>query len=288
LQTIQFLGHVTAFRPFGSADLHLSPDTVIEYRYATSEPDSRIDQAFDSAPPDLSESGPRVSVVGYSSTIERAHHQELSLSHRVSRNSLQVAAYYDRIADPALIGVGEFASENGNVLPDLYSGTFTYQGSNFRTGGVRVVAERKLTQDLTATFDYAYGGALELTGPGASLQNIQESMATRYRHAVAGKVSGVLPKTRTHWIASYRWVNGPALTPVDLFNVSAGEAEPYLNLLIRQPIPGMGFFPGHVEALIDLRNLLAEGYVPVLGQDGHTVYLVQTARAVRGGLSFTF
>jgi len=288
LQTIQFLGHVTAFRPFGSADLHLSPDTVIEYRYATSEPDSRIDQGFDSAPPDLSESGPRVTMVSYASTVEHAHHQELSLSHHVGRNSLQVAGYYDRISDPALIGVGEFSSADGNVLPDIYSGTFTYQGSNFQTGGVRIVAERKLNQNFTAAFDYAYGGALELTGPGVSLDNVQESMATHYHHAVAGKVSGVLPKTKTHWVASYRWVNGPTLTPVDLFNVSAGQAEPYFNLLIRQPIPGMGFFPGHVEALVDLRNLLAEGYVPVLAQDGHTVYLVQTARAVRGGLSFTF
>jgi len=30
LQTIQFMGRVTAFRPFGSADLHLSPNTVLE------------------------------------------------------------------------------------------------------------------------------------------------------------------------------------------------------------------------------------------------------------------
>jgi hypothetical protein len=39
---------------------------------------------------------------------------------------------------------------------------------------------------------------------------------------------------------------------------------------------------------VDIRNLLAQGYVPVLGQDGHTVYLVQSARAIRGGLAFTF
>jgi len=71
-----------------------------------------------------------------------------------------------------------------------------------------------------------------------------------------------------------------------MFNASAGRADPYLNLFFRQPIPG--FLPGHVEALIDLRNLLAEGYVPVLGHDGRTVYLVQSARAVRGGLNFTF
>src|SRR4029077_4418290 len=41
LQTIQFLGRVTAFRPYGSADLHLSPNTVLEYDYATSLPDNR-------------------------------------------------------------------------------------------------------------------------------------------------------------------------------------------------------------------------------------------------------
>jgi hypothetical protein len=46
--------------------------------------------------------------------------------------------------------------------------------------------------------------------------------------------------------------------------------------------------PGHFEALVDLRNLLAQGYVPVIGPDGHTVYLVQSARAVRGGVAFNF
>ena len=65
LQTIQFMGRVTAFRPFGSADLHLSPNTVLEYRYATSQPDSRMEKGFDSAPADLSESGPRVSMAGF-------------------------------------------------------------------------------------------------------------------------------------------------------------------------------------------------------------------------------
>ncbi|MGB7586019.1 MAG: hypothetical protein WBM11_14340, partial [Terriglobales bacterium] len=87
---------------------------------------------------------------------------------------------------------------------------------------------------------------------------------------------------------SYRWISQPALTPVDMFNASAGRADPYLNLFFRQPIPGTSFLPGRIEAVIDLRNLLAEGYVPVIGHDGHTVYLVQSARAVRGGLSFTF
>jgi hypothetical protein len=83
-------------------------------------------------------------------------------------------------------------------------------------------------------------------------------------------------------------VNGPGLTPVDMFNASAGQSDPYLNIFIRQPIPTLGFLPSHMEAVIDVRNLLAQGYVPVLGQDGQTVYLVQSARSVRGGVAFTF
>jgi hypothetical protein len=43
-----------------------------------------------------------------------------------------------------------------------------------------------------------------------------------------------------------------------------------------------------MEILVDVRNLLAQGYVPVMAQDGQTVYLVQSARSVRGGVAFSF
>jgi len=287
LQTIQFVGRVTAFRPFGSVDAHLSPDTVLEYRYATSEPDERAEKGFETAPADLSESGPRVSMVGYTPAVERAHHHELSLSHRVGKTSLQLAGYYDRIVDPALTGVGEFEAGSGDVLPDIYSGTFTYQGRQLQTGGMRMVVQHELNNNLTATLEFESGGVLDFDKPQASLSDAQQWMSTRNRHTIAGKFSGTLPKAGTHWVASYRYTDGQALTPVDIFNQSPGQADPYLNIFFRQPIPS-GFFPGHLEAIVDVRNLLAEGYVPVLGHDGRTVYLVQSARAVRGGLTFTF
>ena len=288
LQTVQFMGRVTALRPFATADLHLSPDTLVEYRYATDQPDRRIDRGFDSAPADFTESGPHVTMAGARASIERAHHHEVSLSHRAGKNTLQLAVYSDRVADPALTGVGEVSTENGNVLPDLYSGTFSYQGRDMSTHGVRILAQRKLTPNITATMDYEYGGALDLENEAASLQDARDWMATRNRHSVSGKVSGTLSRYKTQWIASYRWTDGQALTPVDMFNASPGQSEPFFNFFLRQPIPGAGFLAGHMDALIDVRNLLAQGYVPVLGQDGRTVYLVQSARAVRGGLAFTF
>ncbi len=285
LQTIQFLGHVTAFRPYGSADLHLSPNTVLEYDYATSRPDLRTEKGFDSAPADLSESNPRVSLLAFAPKMESAHHQEVSLSHRVDKTNLQVAVFSDRVADPALTGTGQATAAGGFLLPDISSGTFNYAGKTLETNGLRVVLQRKFSDDLTATLDYAFGGVLDLSRPDVSLQDALPWMTTQRRHALAAKLSGTAPRTHTRWIASYRWINGSAITPVDMFNASPGQSDPFLNVFIRQPIPAMG---GHIEAIIDLRNLLAQGYVPVLGQDGQTVYLVQSARSVRGGVAFTF
>jgi hypothetical protein len=288
LQTIQFLGHVTAFRPYGSVDLHPSPNTVVEYNYATSLPNTRAEKGFDSSPADLSEADPRVSMSNFSTRLERAHHQELNVSRHLGKNNMQLAVFSDRVDNTALVGAGDVTAAGGSLLPDLYSGTFTYAGDTLNARGVRVVLERKFSSDLTATLDYAYGGVLDLSKPDVEIQDVRQWITTQRRHALAAKFSGTVPGAHTRWIASYRWVNGQALTPVDMFNASPGQSDPYLNVFLRQPIPTLGFLPAHMEMLVDLRNLLAQGYVPVMGQDGQTVYLVQAARSVRGGVTITF
>lgn len=288
LQTVQFMGRFAAFKPFGTADLHLSPSTVLEYRFASSRPSAVMTKDSEVGNGDLDQSGPRVSMASFAPALERAHHQELSLSHRIGKNNVQVAFYSDRISNTVLTGVGVATADGGEILPDVDSGTFSYQGRNLDTSGLRVVLQRKLTSDLTATLDYGYGGVLDLSQPDIELQEARQSLSTVRRHALSAKFSGKLPRCRTRWTTSYGWVNGRAVTPVDMFNSSAGQTDPYLNVFLRQPLPGFSFLPVHLEAMLDLRNLMAQGYVPVMGTDGRTVYLVQSARSVRGGVAFTF
>ena len=76
------------------------------------------------------------------------------------------------------------------------------------------------------------------------------------------------------------------LTPVNAF--ATGNADPYLSFLVRQPIRYRRMIPNGVEALVDVRNLLAEGYRPFVSSDGSTLYFAEAARCVQGGLSFTF
>jgi hypothetical protein len=288
LQSIQFLGRVTAFRPYGSANLHVSPNTVVGYDYATALPNHR-EEDFDSASSaDSSEADPRISLANFCTKLERAHHQEVNVSRRVGKNNMQIALFSDGVDNTALLGTGQVTAAGGELLPDVYSGSFTYTGNTLDARGLRVVLERKLYSDLTATLDFAYGGVLDLSRPGVPIQDALQWITTQRREAMAAKLSGTVHRTHTRWIASYRWVSGSALTPVDMFNGSPGQSDPFLNLFIRQPIPTLGFLPAHMEAVIDLRNLLAQGYVPVMGQDGQTVYFVQSARSVRGGLAISF
>jgi Carboxypeptidase regulatory-like domain len=289
-QAIQFLGRgVYAFRPAGTADLHLTPDLTLEYRYTTEEPNTRASKGFDTAPADLSESAPRLTMVDGVPLLENAHHHEVSLSQRFGDNKVQVAYFNDRVKDPALLGVGETGISDDNVLPDVYSGTFSFNGGLLEAQGVRLVLQRRFSNGITATADYAYGGVLSLEQPNVDWNAVRGGLEHGWRHTAALKLNGGIPHCKTRWIASYRWTSGNnTLTPVDLFNASAGQADPYFNVFLRQPLPHVHGMPLNMEAVIDLRNLLAQGYVPVLGPDGKTVYLMQSARSVRGGLAFTF
>lgn len=96
---------------------------------------------------------------------------------------------------------------------------------------------------------------------------------------------GKLARAGTEWRASYQWQSPETVTMVDAF--SNGTRDPYLSLLVRQPIR-LGRMRNGVEALVDVRNLLAQGYRPFLSRDGSTLYFAQAARCVEGGLSFSF
>jgi hypothetical protein len=220
--------------------------------------------------------------------VENAQHQEVSVSRRLGDTSIQVAAYMDRLHNLVLTGAGDPSGYATDVLPDVYSGTFSYAYSpGLSTTGVRIVIQRKISGDLTATIDYANGGAITADSLVA-WQNLAQALAASRENSVGAKLSGFIPVSHTRWIASYKWTSGNTLSAVDAFNASPGQTDPYLSVFIRQPLPSSSLVPAKMEALLDLRNVLAQGYLPVNGQDGRPVYMVQAARSLRGGLAFTF
>jgi len=288
MQTVQFMGRISGFRPYGSLAMHLTPHTRLEYAYATAEPLHGFDRRL--AGSDLADATPRISVVGNTPGLEKASHQEIALSQKIGNTNLQAALFSDHLKNMALIGAGSSSDQDLDFLPDYSADTFTYNGGTLHSNGVRLVVERRLTNDVIAAFDYALGNALA-TQPGTARENWQQVRGTLHpvqSHTFTAKFSGRVPMLQTRWGASYKWCDHNAVSQVDLFNASAGQADPFLNFFVRQPLPSTSFLPGKLEAMVDVRNLLEQGYRPFMGQDGHTLYLVQSARAIRGGVAFTF
>src|SRR5262249_14016297 len=122
---------------------------------------TRAYKGFDTAPADLSESGPRMALSNGQPEVERAAHHELSVSRRMGNTNVQVAAFFDHVRNAVLTGAGDPSSYSDDVLPDVYSGTFSYgYGPGVSSTGARVVVQRKITDDLTATVDYSTGQAV--------------------------------------------------------------------------------------------------------------------------------
>ena len=289
VQGVQFIRHISGVRPFASAGLHLGKSTLLEYRYATAEPGSPFDRALNDADTS-SVPTPRLSVVALAPALERDRHQEIALSRKDGDTKFQAAVFFDRVSNIALTGSGDVSAIESDVIPDFSSDTFTFNGGNLEARGLRVVAEHTFSPELTALLDYAYGGAVAAPNwnSSGSWAEVRDALRVEDAHSFTAKINGLIPQAGTRWVASYKWTSSSAVTPVDLFNSSPGHADPYFSIVIRQPIPRGSFIPGHIEALLDVRNLLAQGYRPFLSPDGRTLYLVQSARAVRGGLAFTF
>jgi hypothetical protein len=58
--------------------------------------------------------------------------------------------------------------------------------------------------------------------------------------------------------------------------------------MVRQPMPAIPRMPWRMEATAELRNLLAQGYLPLTTPGGDQVLLVNTPRSIRGALAFVF
>ena len=87
--------------------------------------------------------------------------------------------------------------------------------------------------------------------------------------------------------ADYGWTDFHALMLEHMFLTQPSDQAPGLNIRVRQPLPAFGGLPGRLEATIELRNLLAQGYLPLVAGSYHAV-LTDSPRCLRGGLNFIF
>ena len=226
---------------------------------------------------------PRVSMRRGELVLQHGMHQEIAWERRTNTSGVSFRVFSDEIDNPVVEASGTAAAADG-VLIDPVSGMIRGTGQNYSSTGVMTTAERRFGSNAVS-LAYANGSALVMPAlPRPTLGQILSAAKPRRTQMYAISLSGVLDGTGTRWHASYRWQ--PADTVTQLAPYEVGAMRPYLNLNLRQPIcirhDGI-----NIEALLNVSNLLAEGYRPYV-MNGGTVVFAQDQRSIGAGVAFTF
>src|SRR6266705_2360441 len=215
--------------------------------------------------------------------LQSGWHEEIAAERKIgTRSKLQMAGFHDDNRHVAVFG-------RGNDLPtadyflDNFSNGFAYDGGSSSSWGTRVAFREKLDGDMELNALYSFGGALAPSDNADGL--LRDMLRTAPRHSLGAGISAKVPRLGTRVLTGYKWVSGVTVSRVDGYGEALFQTEPYLHLMVRQPLPK--FALGRWEAIADCNNLLAQGYVSTGSRDGHVV-LVPAFRTFRGGLSVQF
>jgi hypothetical protein len=185
---------------------------------------------------------------------------------------------------------GMYAGDD--VLPDLFAGNMILNAGNYRSAGYTAAVTQNLGENLSGTLMFGSMGALTADRREIVSNDPDELRAmirTGRKRAATARIDATVPGAGTHVIASYQWSDHRWAMPGHVYSTESPRPAPGLNFVVRQPVPGISTRPCRVEITADLRNLLAQGYLPMgTAANGQTILLVETARSVRGGLNIIF
>ena len=288
LSAIRVSGVGMATMPFLRVMLHPVEGWSVGYRMATSR-ELQSYEALDA----LQSETPVAAMANGRLAIEKGMHNEFSVSRTDGRGNVQVAVYHDSIRNAGIAGTGILAPDDlqrpgvQGLLIDTTTDSFRLLSNAYSAQGVRISISEPITQGLSVAFSASTGGALSTRNTGAvtlqeaslGLRVLQGQTATI---ALKGRVMGTGTKVR----AAYRWQPRSMVTSVDAYAPFSDQA--FLSFYVSQPLRFGGLLPSGLNAVVDVTNLLEQGYQPFVSKDGRTVFLAQSPRVIQAGLSYTF
>ncbi len=287
LQAVHLGSLVAGNHPFAGVSHRIGASTL-SYRVATS-PDAQQASTLDRD----STLAPRVTQTAGVLHTEQGLHQELAWENQSGTWTTGVSYFHDRVSHPVVSGgvaidrgrlsVTDADVRGGDLIYDPATEMIAVSGQGYSSSGLLAHVRNQLTPGSWIAVDYGSGDAMALNG--AQLSALRPEEAQMIAAALGGQLGG-RPGEQTQWRASYRWQTPSTLTQVAPFSGDVPDA--FLSFYLRQPIHLRRGTPGRMQAIVDVRNLLAQGYRPFLSQDGSTLYFAQAERCVEGGFSFSF
>jgi hypothetical protein len=297
LDTVTFLNRLSYFSPF--AQLTVGSDDVGKLQMTYTSGNARPELgAADSIEADLQQDlntlgmFPRVSLRGGRPRIQRGENYEIALSRKLASRLYSVSAYHEIVHNAALSMVApEGMFDAGDVLPDVFTGNSIFNIGDYQSSGFSAAVTQSFGDHISATVTYGSEGGLTADRRELLSQNpddLRAMIRSGRKHAATARVNVTAPHAGTRIVASYQWSDQEWAMSGNLYSTQPGRQLPGLNVYVRQPLPRVGLLPWRMEATADLRNMLAQGYLPMMTAGGQRLLLVETPRSFRGGLSFIF
>lgn len=234
---------------------------------------------------------PRITMRDGTARVQRSENYEVTYHKHFGSRTLSAGVFRESLSNAALT----MSSPNGGfpvgVIPDFNSNSGVFNIGDFRRTGFSAAASQNLGDYVTLTLIFSNGGVLRTEQRTLTTEDPSEirGMVTRARrNALSAKISGAIPKSGTQYSISYQWTDYRSLTPGHLFMTNLSSPDAGLNLSVRQRVPAPSFMGGRMEITAEMRNLMAQGYLPLQTADGRRLLLIHTPRALRGGVSFFF
>jgi Carboxypeptidase regulatory-like domain/TonB dependent receptor len=223
--------------------------------------------------------------------LQRTQSYELGYNKTAGSRTYALSAFYEDVSNGRLNVAGDLSPlEPGNLMWDGISTTSIYNIGNYRREGYVASIDQRMTDSLKFALAYSRMGGFTANAAGLSqISGAEQKFLNEGNHNIAAaNLQARVRRCGTKFSASYGWVDKGAVVPQHVFTTQSTYVAPGLNIDVRQPLPSFFGMPGHLEVTADLRNLLAQGYLPFATADGHTLLIVQAPRAIRGGLNFVF
>ncbi len=223
--------------------------------------------------------------------LQRTQNYELGYNKEVGSRTYAVSAFYENASNGRINVAGNLSMlDGGDLLSDGLSATSTYNVGNYQRNGYLASVNQKVTDSMGLALAYGRMGGFTANAAGLpESSGVEEKFLNQGSHNIAAaNLHARIRCSGTKIYAGYGWVDSGAVIPQHIFTTQNNYIMPGLNIDVRQPLPSFFGMPGRLELTANLRNLLAQGYLPFNTGDGHTLLIVQAPRDIRGGLNFIF
>lgn len=301
-ESVTFLDHLNYVSPFARATYDLGSHDSLRMAFSSgTQPEQLLSRNMESADT-LSQElaalamAPRVSLADAHARVERRESLEASYQHVSGSRTYSAGVYHESVSNAAFLlsGPADFLPAS-DLMAELGTSSDVFNAGNYHRTGFSAAVSQALGEHSDLAVAVGRGDAL-LAGAGSvpDAASLRGDIRTTQRSWLTARLAHTLPVTGTRVITSYGYTDFRTLMPshVSMTEPSSMGANQDIgwNVSIRQPLPPLpGMFGsfGRFEATAELRNLLAQGYLPVMVNDQRAV-LTNSPRAVRGGLSFIF